>query len=368
MELKDSDLLWLELALTPEVQPRHLHSLLNALEDVRTIFGASHLTLGSVEGMTPGAAAGIAGRAGKEAAERELEFVTKNGVSIVSYESALYPPLLREVIDPPFVLYALGSLAATDHDAVSVVGSRNTSAYGAQAAHRLSGDLAKAGLTVVSGMAFGIDQAAHNGALASGGRTIAVLGSGLARIYPARCEKLVERIKNNGAVITEFHHEVAPGKGTFPQRNRIVSGMSYATLVVEAGERSGALITARLALEQGRELLAVPGAIYSDRSFGTNYLIKSGAKLIQRVEDIIEELPEAVRSRLKLPEENTRNMTLNEMEEQIVSVLSVDTPLHIDIIAARLGMRIPDLSLQLLGLEMREIVRQLPGMEYIKAI
>lgn len=368
MNVSKKNLLWLEFALTPEVQPRHVRPLIEAFGDIENIFAADHLALAGRGGISPGAAAGLSQHAGREAAERELKLMEKHSIALLTYESPTYPPLLRQIPDPPPVLYCLGSLVESDSIAVAIVGTRHPSAYGSQTAHRLAGDIAQYGATVVSGMAYGIDQAAHNGALAAGGRTIAVLGGGMGKIYPAGSAKLVERISEHGAVITEFPYSLPPGKGTFPQRNRIVSGISYSTLVVEAGERSGALITARLALEQNRELLAVPGPIYSKHSLGPNYLIKTGAKLVQQVEDIVEELPVDVRERLFTPAMKKEKTPVTEEEELVLSALSVDTPLHIDIIAGHLGMNFSNLSLVLLGLEMKSLVKQLPGMEYVKAI
>ena len=362
------NMLWLELALTPEVQPRFVTALVQYFKTIEEIFSANHLSLGSNGKLPPGAAGAIVARAGKKAAEEEAEKLHEHGIGLITFGSKIYPPSLREIHDPPPVMFMRGEMNEGDHFAVSVVGSRHCSAYGAQVAHRLAGDLAKRGITVISGLANGIDQAAHNGALAAGGRTIAVLGSGLGNIYPRGSEKLVERIEQSGAVLSEFPYAVPPSKSTFPQRNRIVSGMSHATLVVEAGEKSGALITARLTLEQGHELLAVPGPIYSKKSLGSNYLIKTGAKLVQTVDDIIDELPESVRAKLITATEQVADVEFSDEERSIMEVLSIDTPQHIDIIAAHLGMSTADLSLLLLGLEMRAVVKQLPGMEFIKTV
>lgn len=368
METLPHDLLWLELALTPEVQPRHLRGLLAAFGDIAGICGADRLSLAGRGGLPAGAAAGLAAREGAAAAEHEWRTLEREGLRLVTWDSPAYPALLREISDPPFVLTARGDVHGTDEPCVAIVGTRFPSAYGTQVAHRLAGDLAARGVSVVSGLANGIDQAAHNGALAGGGRTIAVLGSGLGRIYPSGAGKLVERIAASGAVLSEFPFTTPPGKGTFPQRNRIVSGMSYATCVIEAAERSGALITTRLALEQGREVLAVPGPIYAPTSFGPNYLIKKGAKLIQKAEDIIEELPSAVRERLRAAPPEAEQPVTEEPERRVLAALSVDRPVHIDIIAAHLGMTTSDISLVLLNLEMKSLVKQLPGMEYIKAL
>ena len=367
MTLSREELLWLELALTPEVQPHHLPPLLAAFGGVEGVFAAGLMELGAA-GVSAGAAAGINNRAGREAAEAEAERMRCGGISLVAYSSPGYPPLLRRVPDPPPALFALGGTAEADEAAVAVVGSRDASAYGAQVAHRLAGDLAARGVTVVSGMARGIDQSAHHGALEAGGRTLAVIGSGFGEVYPPRSEKLVERIAASGAVLTEFPYDVPPSKKTFPQRNRIISGICCATLVVEASERSGALITARFALDQDRELLAVPGPITARRSVGTNYMIKRGAKLVQRVEDVVEELPVKIRERLRAAAPGVPPVELSERERAVLDCLSVDKPLHVDIIARQLGLATPDLSLVLLGLEMKSLARQLPGMEYVRAI
>ena len=367
MALSREELLWLELALTPEVHPNHLPPLVESFGGVEAIFAAGLMEIRAA-GVSAGAAAGISTRAGREAAKAEAKRMRRNGISQVTYSSPGYPPLLRRIPDPPPVLFAQGATTEADEVAVAVVGSRDASAYGAQVAHRLAGDLAARGVTIVSGMARGIDQSAHHGALEAGGRTLAIIGSGFGNVYPPRSEKLVGRIAASGAVLTEFPYDVPPSKITFPQRNRIISGICCATLVVEASERSGALITARFAIEQNRELLAVPGSITARRSVGTNYMIKRGAKLVQRVEDIVEELPVELREHLRAVETDVPPVELSEQEKAVLACLSVDKPLHIDIIARQLGLATPDLSLVLLGLEMKSLARQLPGMEYVRAI
>ena len=366
--MDEQEKLWLELALTPEVSARSVLQMIENLGDVEKIFSSNILELRRA-GAGAGAAAGIAQRAGQDAAKREEELINRNSISLLTFNSGNYPPLLRRIPDPPPVLFALGQLSSEDAQApVAIVGSRSATAYGAQVAHRLAGDLAARGVTIISGMARGIDQAAHNGALEAGGRTVAVLGSGLGKIYPTGSAKLVERISARGAVITEFPFETAANKITFPQRNRIISGVSYATLVVEASERSGALITARLALEQNRELLAVPGPLTSKQSIGTNYMIKRGAKLVQRADDVIEELPEEARERLKPIRDHADSPDLTKQEKQVLSLLSFDTPIHIDIIADRSGVGTADLSMILLSLEMKRLVLQQPGMEYLRKL
>jgi DNA processing protein len=359
--------LWLELAMSPGVRPNHVPALMESFGDIDGIFEAGLLELGAC-GIGGEAAGSINTRAGRDAAEQEAARLEKKDVRLIHHESDSYPPLLRRIADPPPVLYCLGDLRSGVEACVAIVGSRKASSYGVQAAHRLAGDLAARGVTVVSGMARGIDQAAHNGALEAGGRTVAVIGSGLGRIYPSGSERLVERITSSGAVVSEFSYDTPPSKITFPQRNRIVSGMSYATVVVEASERSGALITARLALEQDRELLAVPGPISSRTSIAPNYMIKRGAKLVQRAEDIIDELPGRVRHKLDAAPEEKPTPELEGAEARVLEQLSVDSPAHIDIIARRVGMSTADLSLILLGLEMKSLARQLPGAEYVRVI
>jgi DNA processing protein len=365
MGFSEKELLWLELALTPEMSPRHLCALLSELGGIDTVFGASLLELGKC-GLGGGAANGVLARAGRKEAEREVAILEREGIGLVTFESPAYPPLLREIPDPPIVLFCLGNPDLAGMPAVAMVGSRGSSAYGDQAARRLAGDLAARGIVVVSGMARGIDQKAHLGALEAGGRTLAVLGSGIGKIYPARSDKLVERIAGNGAVLTEFVYDVPPTKITFPQRNRIISGICHSTVVVEAAERSGALITARFALEQNRELMAVPGPISGRMSIGTNFMIKKGAKLVQRADDILDELPAGARAALKPAPDKGPPPQLSETEAQVFELLSVDTPLHIDIIARRSGMGTAELSLILLGLEMKSLAKQLPGTEYVK--
>ncbi len=363
MAFSDKDLLWLELVHTPEFAPRYIPSLLERFGGIERVFEAGLLELGEIGSS---AAGGIAARAGRNAAQREAEMLEKSEISLASFESEDYPPLLRKIPDPPPVLYFRGKLDITKKPAVAMVGSRQSTAYGEQVAQRLAGDLAARGVVVVSGMARGIDQKAHQGALEAGGRTLAVIGSGLGNIYPPRSEKLVEAIAENGAVVSEFPFDTPPSKGTFPQRNRIISGICHATVVVEAAERSGALITARFALDQNRELLAVPGPISGRMSIATNYMIKKGAKLVQRVDDIIDELPAEVQTTLNPPQELGPPPELNEPEAQVYELLSVDTPQHIDIIARRAGMATAELSLTLLSLEMKSLVRQLPGAEYVR--
>ncbi|HEV7842075.1 MAG TPA: DNA-processing protein DprA, partial [Pyrinomonadaceae bacterium] len=270
-----------------------------------------------------------------------------------------------------------------DEPCVAIVGSRRSSTYGQNAATMLARDLAGRGLTIISGLARGIDAAAHRGALEAGGRTVAVMGTGLDQIYPRDHRKLGEEIlERGGALVSEFPLETPPAPQNFPYRNRVISGLSLGVLIVEAAENSGSLITARLALEQGREVFAVPGNITSRNSFGTNYLIKgAGAKLVQQWQDIVAELPSEIAARLLPPEtkekgaqdELTKQLELipgdlSATEQSVWRLLSADVPLHIDALTEETHLSVPELTMALLALEMRELVRQLPGKCFVRKL
>ena len=277
-----------------------------------------------------------------------------------------YPPLLRQIPDPPPFLYVKGSLGHSAHaPCIAVVGSRNATPYGRSITRSLCEDLAQAGLTIVSGMARGIDTEAHEGALAVEGKTIAVLGSGLENIYPAANLKLFHRIAEAGAVISEFSLDTEPDAHNFPRRNRIISGMSLGTVVVEATRKSGSLITARLAAEQNREVFAVPGSIESFKSRGTHALIKQGAKLVEHISDIIEEISHMLaapleKGRTPQPAGATSPPTLSP-DESIVFEFLEPYPVHIDDISRQLDMAPAKISSLLLQLELKGVVRQSPG-------
>jgi DNA processing protein len=283
-------------------------------------------------------------------------------IQLLTWEDDDYPAYLKEIPDPPPVLFLRGELQLQDQWAVAVVGTRRASAYGRLATEQLARDLARSGVTVVSGLARGIDSIAHQAALEAGGRTIAVLGSGLACIYPAEHRSLAERITACGALVTEFHPDTPPEAGNFPRRNRIISGLSLGVLVVEAGERSGASITANYALEQGRDVFAVPGNITSRTSIGTNRLIQRGAKLVLTAEDILEELnmtmvAEQVATQLALPATHE--------EAHLLRFLS-DQPIHVDELSREAGMGVAQVSSTLTLMELKGMVRQLEGMSYIR--
>ncbi|MGM0465461.1 MAG: DNA-processing protein DprA [Acidobacteriota bacterium] len=297
-----------------------------------------------------------------ERAIRELDRINKKSYTVLTIEDKKYPQYLREIFDPPYVLYCVGNLDVLRDPAVSIVGARRSSPYGRAVAEKLAFELASRGLVIVSGMASGIDSMAHWGAL-KGGRTVAVLGSGLDNVYPRENRKLFNKIKESGAVITEYPLGSKPLGFHFPLRNRIISGLSMAVVVAEAAERSGSLISARLALEQNREVMAVPGNITSKLSKGTNWLIKNGAKLVEGWEDIVEELPPYVRENLiEVPLERPKeSVSLNAREKDIVKHLSIDSLTHIDVLAKKADLSISEVLSVLLKLELKGVVVQSPG-------
>jgi DNA processing protein len=282
----------------------------------------------------------------------------KSGARLVSILSSDYPLSLLQIDDPPPFLYVKGSLVAEEL-AVAVVGSRRSSDYGRMVTEKLSRELAEQGVTIVSGLARGVDTAAHRGALKGGGRTIGVLGCGIDVVYPSENAQLSVEIESNGAVISEFPMGTAPLAENFPRRNRIVSGLSKGVLVVEAAEGSGSLITARLALDQGRDVFAVPGSIVSKVSRGTNLLIRDGAKLVLSVEDILDELPHGKRS----PGQQSPKKQSPELlpDEQTIWAVVAGAPLHIDEITVKSKLTAGEVSAILLRLELKGGVTQLPG-------
>jgi DNA processing protein len=287
---------------------------------------------------------------------------------IITLADPDYPRLLCEIPDPPPYLYVSGRLDSSALK-IAVVGSRNATGYGLTTTKNLCADLVSLGITIVSGMARGIDTAAHEGAMMGGGKTIAVLGSGLERIYPAENAKLFHRISENGAVVSEFALLTEPEGHNFPLRNRIISGMSLGTVVVEATKKSGSLITARLAAEQNREVFAVPGSIQSFKSTGTHTLIKQGAKLVEHAQDIVEELAPFIETHdgtgnIAPDEDENIPAFLSSEETQIFKLLE-PYPIHIDSLARKLSIEPGKLSSMLLTLELKGLVRQLPGKFFI---
>ncbi len=295
-------------------------------------------------------------------ADQQITAAEKNNIHILQLADPKYPEILKQIHDPPQVLYLRGELVKGE-TAVAIVGTRRASAYGLECARRLASGLAGCGLTVVSGLAMGIDAAAHEGALAAGGRTIAVLGGGVDAPTPYCNANLAVEISKSGAVLSEYPLGQKPRTWSFPRRNRIVSGLCRAVIVVEGGEKSGALITARMAMEQGREVMAVPGRIDSELSRGPHSLIKDGAKLVETIDDVLVELN---MSPIKT-EASTRPPAVSQLtlEEERILVLLGREPKHLDVLAADLSVPGYTLSALLLSLEMKKAVQQLPGQYYV---
>ncbi len=297
-----------------------------------------------------------------EKALRDIDRIHKKGYTVLTIEDEDYPPYLREIFDPPYVLYGVGDLDVLRKPAVSIVGARKPSPYGRAVAEKLASELASCGLVIVSGLARGIDSAAHWGAL-KGGRTVAVLGSGLDNIYPRENQGLSKKIIESGAVITEYPLKSKPLGFHFPLRNRIISGLSMAVVVAEAAERSGSLISAKLALEQNREVMAVPGNITSKLSQGSNWLIKNGAKLVEGWEDVVEEIPPQIRESLVIEnvKDKEESFELSLKEKDIIKYLRQDALTHVDDIVRKTGLSVSEILSVLLELELKGIVTQRPG-------
>jgi DNA processing protein len=373
---------WIALNMTPGVGPRAAAKLLERFGSAEGVFGALRSELERLR-LRPEAVESIALRDRHEVAERELERVREiEGADVLVLDDGAYPALLREIPDPPITLYVRGSWQeCLEAPCVGVVGSRRCSTYGQNVALALARDLASRGVTIISGLARGIDAAAHRGALEAGGRTVAVLGTGIDEVYPRDHRKLAaEILEKGGALVTQFPLGTPPVAENFPYRNRIISGVSLGVVVVEAAENSGSLITARLAMEQNREVFAVPGNITSRNSFGTNFLIKgAGAKLVQAWQDVVAEFPPEIAAAMLPPEVKEKGKgksnreaplpaDLSDGERALLKLISTDEAAHIDALSESSGMAVAELSGILLGLEMRDLVRQLPGKCFVRKL
>jgi DNA processing protein len=293
--------------------------------------------------------------------DAEMDKLERHRVNALICEDPNYPSILKEIYDYPPVLYVRGSLPAEDEPCLSIVGTRRPTVYGRQVTEEIVADLARSGITIISGLARGIDSVAHRAALDAGGKTVAVFGSGLDIVYPGENAKLAQAIVEHGALVSEYPLGVKPKPENFPLRNRIMSGLSLGVLVVEAGERSGALITAHQALEQNREVFAIPGSILSPASQGTNRLIQEGAKLVRNYADILQELNLTI---VVQQAEIKESSPANEVESAILKQLSSE-PSHIDEVCRRSGLTMPEVSSTLAMLELKGIARQVGNMNYV---
>jgi DNA processing protein len=362
---------WFRLKAVPGIGNLLFRRLIQRFATPEAVFAAGDEDLRQVSGMRPELVAALRRpEADGAAAAAEIDRALGCGYRLVTQIDPAYPPLLLEIPDPPPFLYVSGDLDGC-RCAVAVVGSRHATPYGLETTRRLSGDLARQGITVVSGLARGIDTAAHQGALQARGRTVAVLGSGLECLYPRENRALARRIAASGAVVSELPLDAEPDAHHFPQRNRIISGLSLGTVVVEATRRSGSLITARLAAEHNREVFAVPGSIQSFKSIGTHALIKEGAKLVTHAGDILEELP--VWARMAPPETPAAAPTadsppprLSTDETRVLARLTA-YPTQADDLTRSLAMAPGQVASLLLGLELKGLVRQEPGKRFCLA-
>jgi DNA processing protein len=365
---------WLKLVRADKVGPATFAKLTKYFGSVDRALGASVGELTRIEGIGSKTARLIAETRDKFNVAAELELAERLGVWVISLEDQRYPPVLRRIYDPPPVLYIKGTLTRQDNLAVAIVGSRRCSLYGQQQSSRLAHLLSSAGFTIVSGMARGIDTAAHQGALSAAGRTIAVQGCGLANIFPPENKKLSELITKSGACISELPLQYEPLAENFPSRNRIIAGLALGTIVVEAGLNSGALITAGAALDSGREVMAVPGKVDSPLSKGTHRLLKQGAKLIESVEDVIETLgyiTERLKShvsaaasqaeeRVGRPLFDISQLKLSPDEKVTYGCLDKE-PKHIEQIIAVADLPPGSIHSALVSLRLKGLIEQLPG-------
>jgi DNA processing protein len=377
---------WIALNLIRGIGPRTANQLLEKFGAPAQVFAASRLALEGC-GLKLETIQELHDSEILEKANAEIERLEQLNAHVITLEDEDYPDLLREIHDPPIALYVRGDLSkAYAQPCLAVVGSRRCSTYGVNAAQMLARELAANGITIVSGLARGIDAAAHRGALEvaeAGGQTIAIVGTGLETTYPKEHKKLEAQIIASGAVLSEFPLGTPPLPQNFPYRNRILSGLCFGVLIVEAAEHSGSLITARLAYEQGREVFAVPGNITSQTSFGPNYLIKDGAKLVQQWRDVVEELPLHLKEKIlgvqrpsidgKVGKSSVVQplfpaVELSEDERKVLDTLSADVPAHIDQLLLSTGLNPADLMNALLGLEMKDRIRELPGKSFIKRL
>jgi len=304
-------------------------------------------------------------------ADEILEWAAKEQCQLLLRGTRAYPRFLAEIHDPPLILYARGNLQALQEPNVAIVGTRRPTCYGVQMAEGLASDLAERGICITSGLARGIDAAAHRGCLDAGGRTIAVLGCGIDVVYPREHGQLTRRIVEKGLLLSEFLPGTSPSPQNFPVRNRLISGLALGTLIIEASEYSGSLITARLAMEQNREVFALPGNLTTPQSFGPNFLIKQGAKLVQSWRDVVEEFPPELRLEILSREESrppaeSKLQFLTEEETRLLDLPSMDQAMQFDRVYRICGMEISRLTDLLLNLEMRGWVRQLPGNLYVR--
>ncbi len=374
MEL-DASLSWLALGQTPGLGARLTGRLLRKFGTPDAVFDAPVTSLEACN-LPAATAQAVNSRGGFSAAEKELAQLRELGVQLLNWDESEYPQRLLEIYDPPPLLYVRGDAQVLRRYAISMVGTRRPTPYGNLMAERLARDLANRGLVIVSGLARGIDCSSHRGACAAArGATIGVLGTGIDVIYPKENRKLFAEVEKRGALITEFPLGTHPAPENFPVRNRIVAGMSLGTIVVEGEQYSGSLITARLAMEFGREVYGVPGNATQPSSFAPNQLIKQGAKLVAGWEDVVEELPTEIRAELfpvESPGATERETLFAEAlapeQKKLYDLISTDQPCHVDALVEDSGMTSSAVLSALCELELKGMVRQMPGKQFVRAL
>jgi len=370
----EASLSWLALTLTPGIAARLSARLLREYGSPEGVFRASLTGIESCN-VPALAAQAIFKKQMFWRAEKEVDTLRKVGGKLVNWKDPEYPQSLLQIYDPPVMLYVRGDTGILNSPSLSIVGTRRPTVYGTQMAERIGRDLASRGLTIVSGLARGIDAIAHQGATAAGGRAIGVLGTGIDVCYPKENKKLYEKVLERGAIISEFPTGSHPAPENFPVRNRIIAGMPLGVVIVEGKQYSGSLITARLAMEFGREVFGVPGNVTQEVSFAPNLLIKQGAKLVTNAEDVIEELPTPVRAALvkaEAVEAEQRNLLvvdgLTPVQRKLYELLSAEESRHIDDLVDTSGLNSSEVLATLFDLEMKGIIRQLPGKQFSKVL
>ncbi|HBR22585.1 MAG TPA: DNA-protecting protein DprA [Nitrospiraceae bacterium] len=355
---------WIALSDVPDIGPVTARKLFAIYKKPEAVFKAPYKELANIHGIGTAKAKNIKEYSEWEKIDTQLKKLDATGIKIITFSNKDYPETLKNIEDAPIVLYIKGIIQKEDRYAVAVVGSRKYSSYGKLAAEKLSSELSSMGFTIVSGMARGIDTLAHVAAINSGGRSIAVLGSGIDVPYPPENRGLMEKLSDSGCVISEFPPGTPPERENFPKRNRIISGLSLGVLVVEATADSGSLITATYAVEQGKEVFAVPGGINSANSKGTNDLIKKGAKLVQSAEDIIEELAPVLKGYIRTREK--ANIELPVEEKRLCDIMTAE-PKHVDMLSRESKMPAQKVLGILLSLELKGIVKQAEGKKFFLA-
>ncbi len=358
---------WVAIHLVPGIGNITFKKLIERFKSPDNILNASLSELMEVEGVGKELALRISKGMWSEDPVKFIDKVKSIGARLITYSDNDYPAILKQIYDPPMLLYIKGNGIPSDMENIAIVGSRRPTPYGIKVARELAGELSEYGFGIVSGMAYGIDTSAHWGTISKNGFTIAVLGTGINIIYPPSNKKLYNEILKKGALITEFPPDTLPEGKNFPVRNRIISGLSRGVIVIEAATKSGSLITANIALEQGREVFAVPGSINSSKSRGTHHLIKQGARLVENAEDVLEELGYENRSsdNANEKEEISPIPKMEDIERQIYIIVG-DYPIHIDEIVNRCKLRPSEASSILMKMEIKGLVRQLPGKLFVR--